>query len=331
MVDINNLYAYIKYPMNQTNLPVVLIMHGWTGDVTSIKYLTSERIAKLGVFVLVCGMRGRNSATGANDASAREIHDLYDAVQYVKINYASIIDADKIAIVGYSGGGGNTLAAVSKFPDLFNVGVSFFGMSDYGKDATHGWYANNGGTYTASIVTAVGDTPATVPNNYFARDATVAIQNFSGGYLYLYHDEADVTVPYVHSTRIKTALDNASLSNYSYNVSTALDALRWTHGYPEDNAALITTEATWIAKIKAQSAWTIPTSGTVTVIGYIVTKRFTIWLNSGLDAAATVVYNTATDTYTVTPLTTGDVTVVITQGAKTATATISAETEMVAT
>lgn len=331
MADITNLAARISYNNDKTDLPICIVLHGWSGDMLTLGDIFLNRLRTSDLFVVSVGMRGRNGADGTADASAREIYDIYDAIQYIKTNYAAYVSSDKAAIVGYSGGGGNALAAACKFPDLFNVVVAFFGMSDYGRDATHGWYANNSGSYTAGIATAVGDTPANVPNNYYARDATVAIQNYSGGYLYLYHDEDDTTVPVVHSTRIKTALDNASLSNYSYNVSTATDDLRWSHGYPADNADLIETEATWIAKIKAQEVWTIPASGTVTVIGYIVTKRFTIWLNSGLDAAAMVVYNTTTDTYTVTPLTTGNITVVITQGAKTATATISEATEMVVT
>jgi hypothetical protein len=335
MAAITDLFMRIAAPTNLGKLPLVVLMHGWSqaaGNYPEVDYL---RIANLGLFVLVVGMRGRDSADGTIDASARELYDIYDAIQYVKNRrpYLDYIDTDKVAIVGYSGGGGNALACACKFPDLFNVVVSHFGMSDLGRNNPNGWYYNNGaGVYTASIVTRVGDTPANVPNNYYARDTTVAIQNFSDGFLYLYHDQQDESVPYVHSARIKTALDNASLSNYSYNLSNVGDTVRWLHGYPSDNPEnLNTVESTWSAKIKSQAVWTIPASGTVTVIGYIVTKRFTIWLNTGLDAAATVVYNTATDTYTVTPLTTGDVTVVITQGVKTATATISAETEMVVT
>jgi hypothetical protein len=132
-------------------------------------------------------------------------------------------------------------------------------------------------------------------------------------------------------------MDAAGLTNYTKSVTTIGSSPRWLHGYPEDNADLIEAEATWIAKVKAQAAWTIAASGTVTVIGYIVTKRFTIWLRSngsttyGLDAVATVVYNTATDTYTVTPLT-GAIDVTITQGAKSGSAVgITEATEIVVT
>ena len=202
-------------------------------------------------------------------------------------------------------------------------------MSDYGRDATNGWYQQNA-SYRASVGTSVGGTPEEVPNNYYARDATAAITNYSDGKLYLFHDEADNIVLPVHSARIETAM--SGVGNCMRYLSLTTDSVRYQHTELHiGDSNWLDIESKIMSDILNQPAWTIPSSGTVTVIGYIVTKRFTIWLNSGLDAAATVVYNTATDSYTVTPLTTGDVTVVITQGAKSATATISAETEMVVT
>lgn len=331
---ITNLYAKVAYTQG-ANKPICILMHGWDGDATSIASADMQRFARLGLFVVAVGMRGRNSASGANDASAREIHDIYDVLAYVRTNYAAYVSTDKAAIIGYSGGGGNALAAACKFPDAWTVIASFFGISDYGRDGTDGWYANNGGTYTASIVTAVGDTPANTPNNYYARDATAAIANFTGGYLYLYHDKQDTTVPWVHGNRIKATLDAAGMTNYSANFSDTGEFPRFTHGYPTADPSKQSVESALAADMIGRAAWTVPASGTVTVIGYIVTKRFTIWLNAngtatlGIDAAATVVYDTVTDTYTVTPLT-GAIDVTITQGAKTGSATnITTETEIV--
>lgn len=314
------------------------MMHGWGSGAASLPAIDILRLANCGCVVVVPGMRGRDSADGGPDASAREIYDIIDAVGYVRNNapYSTYASTTKAAIVGYSGGGGNTMAAACKFPDFFNVAIAYFGMSDYGRDNPDGWWYNNNGSYTAGIEAWVGGDPATVPENYYARDATAAIQNFTGGFLYLYHDKQDTLVPWVHSDRIKSAMDAAPLTNYSANFSDTGDSPRWLHGYPNDNPnTLSQAELTWIAKIGSQSVWTIATSGTVTVIGYIITKRFEVWLRAngsvtyGLDAAATVVYDTATDSYTVTPLT-GAIDVTVTQGAKTGSATnISVETEII--
>lgn len=332
---ITNLKGKIAYDATLSDLPICVLMHGWSEGITAIQSLDMARIAKLGLFVVAVGMRGFDGAGGASDASGREIYDIYDAVEYVRANYAAYVSQTKAAIVGYSGGGGNALAAACKFPDYWNVVVSHFGMSDYGRNNPDGWYYNNGGAYTAGIVTRIGDTPTNVPNNYYARDATVAIANYSGGYLFLYHDKQDATVPWVHGNRIKSVMDTAGLTNYSANFSDTGEIPRYTHGYPTANASLLYVESIWSAKILSQAAWTIEEAATKTVIANMKTKRFEIDVNQtgspawSQDAAATVVYNTATDTYTVTPLT-GAIDVSITQGAKTGSATnISAETEIV--
>lgn len=333
MAAITNMYA--KYAHDGTGQkPALIVLAGWNGDPTDIDQTTMLRFAGYGFFVIAVGMRGRLSADGTRDASGREIHDIYDALTEARRQFPALVSPTLASIVGYSGGGGNALAAACKFPDTWGVVVSHFGMSDYGRNDPNGWWYNNGGTYTAEIAASVGDTPANVPNNYYARDATAAITNYTGGTVYLYHDQGDSTVPFVHSTRIKDAFDGASLTNYSYNLTTVGDDPRWTHGTPDDNPDLIEAEPTWSAAVLAAAAWTVPASGTHTVIGYIVTKRYACWLRAngsttyGLDAAATVAYNTTTGAYTVTPLT-GAIDVSITQGALTGTASNISEATVI--
>lgn len=321
MVDINNLYTKCAYCTTGTNLPIVLLMHGWTGDADSFAAATIQRFAHYGFFVVVPGMRGRNGADGSRDASAREIYDIYDALQWARTNYAAYVSEDKAAIVGYSGGGGNALAAACKFPDTWNCVVSFFGMSDYGRDAVDGWWANNGGVYTVSIQNSVGGTPAVVPQNYYARDATAAITNYTGGHIYLFHDDADATVPIVHSERIGAIMLAAGMSNYTEDYTSAADPVRWSHGYPTPGSDLVEAEPSFKDAIEDNAVWTIEPAGSVVVIGYIVTKRFTIWLRKngttswGVSAAAEVSYDTVGLSYTVTPLTT-PIDVSITQGTR---------------
>ena len=333
MAAITNLYSRIAYEAPKTGLIPLILAHSWDGNASSPGDTALKRIANYGFFVVSVGMRGRNSADGARDASGREIYDLYDALVYVRTNYAANVDANKAVMMGYSGGGGNALAAACKFPDAWSYVVAYFPMSDYGRNNPDGWWYQTSPTTKTAIETAVGDTPALAPNNYYARDATAAIQNCTGADIHLFHDEDDTSVQIIHSQRIGTAMAAAGLSNYTENYTSAADGTRWAHGGVDD---MIPAEAIWKDLALAGAAWTIAASGTVTVIGYIVTKRFTIWLNAngtsslGIDAVATVVYNTATDTYTVTPLTTGGIDVAITQGAKTGSDTnITVETEII--
>jgi predicted peptidase len=336
MAPITDLYAKYRYPNTGINLPIVVMLHGFAQDAASVPAIDMERIANYGLFVVAPGMRGRDSADGSPDGSGREIYDIIDCVEYIKANYASVVDPNKIALVGYSGGGANALAAACKFPDYFTVIVDHFGMSDYGYDGTDGWWYTNA-ERQATLTTWIGDR-ASVVNPYHARLATIAVSNFTGGKLFMYHNTADSAVPVVNTNNIADAMDAAGLTNYSRNVSLPGDAIQWLHGYPNDNpGTLSTAEPTWSAEILSHAAWTIAASGTVTVIGYITTKQFTIWLNAngtaikGIDAVAIVAYNTATDTYTVTPLT-GAIDVAITQGAKTGSATnINTETVVTVT
>lgn len=340
MAAINNLYLEYAYQPGKTALPILIVMHGYVGNATTPGDTMMRRCALHGAFVCSVGLRGRNSADGTQDDGRREIYDIYDAVQWVRANFSAIVNSDVVGLLGYSQGGGHALACGCKFPDTFAGLFDFFGISDYGVDGTDGWYFNEGSTEVsqADIESHMGGTPAAAPNNYKSNDAVSAILNYSGGHLYLYHDDEDVAVPIVHSTRIKAVLDGAGRTNYTANFSDALDSDRWEHGPSPNNVPdLAIPEETFVTYLKTASAWTIPASGTITVIGYIVTKRFTIWLRAhgsttyGLDAAATVVYDTATDTYTVTP-TTGAIDVTVTQGAKAGSASnIAVETAIVVT
>ena len=329
----------LSYPAGGTNLPIVVVMHGFSQAVSDFDTPAFKRFARYGAFCAFVEMRGRGSSDGTPDVSAREIYDIVDAVTYIITTYADIVDADNINLVGYSGGGGNAYAVAAKFPDLFNTVTAFFGISDYGHDVTDGWYQNGAtaGSKT-SLETWIGDNPTNAPKSYHARAHVLGVTNYTGGYLWIFHDDQDTSVPIVNTTNVTDALDAAALTNYADSITTVASNPRWTHSLPIAGAAVIRAETTFMPVIVAgtHAVWTIAASGTVTVLGYIVTKRFTIWLRAtggstyGLDAAATVAYNTTTDTYTITPLTTGGIDVTITQGAKTGSATnITAETAVV--
>lgn len=318
-------YCYLD---GVTDAPVAIIMHGFGGDYTAISNSILASIAQYNLFAVAVGMRGRSGRSGTPDCSGREIHDIYDALAAVRAAFPAIISATDAALVGYSGGGGNALAGACKFPDAWLAVVDNFGMSDYGRDATYGWYNQAGGAgYQGTMQAWIGGTPAAVPDAYYARDATVGSINYSAGKLFIYHDDADTAVDVNQSQRIDAVLSGAGRTNYAYAETGAGDMPRWFHGYPEFGTELAQSIPAWAAHVRDRTtpAWTIPTSGTITVIGYIVTKRFSIWLGTGVSEVASVVYDTAADSYTVTPLT-GSVDVAITQGAKSASQTISGVT-----
>jgi dienelactone hydrolase len=311
--------------------PVLVMMHSWSSAADYFLDASATRFSDAGYFVLIPGMRGRLAgAVGSNrDASGREIQDIKDALDWARAKYPNYADPNKAVIAGWSGGAGNALMATARFPDLWMATIDNFGMTDYGHDATYGWYNTNNATYGTQISTSVGDIPTNVPDKYLARKAIDALPtNLLGGFIWMFQDAADVDVSVEHSRQLKAKMDLASNTRYAYSETDVGANPRWSHQSPNGSNQIVLAEANWKTQALALSAWTIPTSGTVKVRGWIETKRFKITLSSNLeDESATVVYNTINGTYTVTPDSAeATMTVAITQGALTAGGSISTPT-----
>lgn len=344
---ISNLYAKWSYATGSpTRLPLVVLMHGYSGDADDLTPPMMNAIATEGLFALSVGMRGVNGAGGSKDSSGREIQDIIDAVEEAKDLFPGVIDPARVHIAGWSGGGANALAAACKFPDYFAVVAAHFPISDYGYHETFGWGAENS-SYRPEVVSRIGakayaSWPEAAPvnlNKYRARNAVEALPiNRVGGHVYLFHDSGDTVTQVTQSNRVAAAMDDAGNSRYSLDVTTPSDAIRWRHDLPHpygdptgppDGAPIRFARGVWGQVIREDQfpAWVIPASGEVRVLGYIVTKRFRIWLGDGTEHVASVVYDTTAGTYQVTPLT-GTVTVSVQQGLLSAEATVSSATTL---
>lgn len=327
--SINNLAARVSYDNALENMPILLLMHGYSGDKDSFGDETLTRLANYGLFVVSVGMRERDGAGGSSDSGGREIYDIYDALIYVRSNYA-ITSQTRAAIAGYSGGGGNALAFASRFPDAVQDVISHFGISDYGYNETYGWYNQSASDpYKATMSSWIGGDPDEVIDRYRARNYVESIKNFSNGHLYLFHDIDDTVVPVMHSSRVASEMSKAGLSNYTTNYSNSGSTYRWSHGYPANGSSLSHTEDIWTPSVinTTHQDWSIPSSGKVRVSGWIKTKLFSIWLGTGVDDVADVSYDTSTNTYNVIPLT-GAMTVTIVQGEWSETLTLEGELAM---
>jgi dienelactone hydrolase len=293
------LQAKIAYPTGGTLLPIVVLMHSWYASSTAFDGGALDRFANYGVFAVVPDMRGRGSSQGNEDAGGREIQDIIDAVEYVKANYAANVDSSQIGIVGYSGGGGNTYSAISRFPDYFNTAAVFFGMSDYGHNPADGWYQTTP-LYRTEMDAWIGGSPTTYPDRYHARASVLAVQNYTGGYLWIFHDDQDPYVPVSHTDNAVSALSTAGLTNYSASITTTTDSPRWIHALQNTGEPIVNAESTFIAPIvaKTHGAWTVPASGTMKVMGWLDTKRFALWLGDGTEEFGSVTYNTTTRVFT---------------------------------
>lgn len=329
--SVTNIAFRYTYDNGLYNLPLLIMGTGWGQDIDNYNQYIREKFASYKYFVAVVGVRGKNGANGSEDAFGRECYDSYDLIQHCVATFGTLINQNRIFYCGYSRGGGLGLALGSKFPDLFNVIVDHFGMSNMG-NTVDGWYETNS-VYSSSISAKIGGSPAVLPNEYRSRNAREGIANVLG-YIYLFHDQEDGAVNVIHSQYIDSALS----SNYIYYESGSGDSERFTHTTPQEGLSVESSEKYWKNKIFSESPKIVPTSGTLKVIGFCVTKRFSIWLGNGtasLDGTnrtASVVYDVNNDSYTVTPILESGATnveVKITQGAKTATQTISTTTEII--
>ncbi|MCM3216353.1 prolyl oligopeptidase family serine peptidase [Niallia taxi] len=328
--DIKNLYARIEYKDSGTKLPLVILMHGYVEQVSDIEDDVFTRYADEGAFVLAVGMRGRDGADGKKDASARELYDIYDAINYViKDNYSDVIDAENISFVGYSGGGANGLGMAVKYPDLFDNIVAHFPISDYGYDNESGWWQQD--TYPRDrIEDYIGGTPDEVPNAYFSRAHALGIGNYSIGNLYLFEDEEDEAVSVKQTTDVVEQLEKLKMDNYYVDITDKNDNPRWLHSLPQPDQPVINTEKVFMPDIVSHKHDNkgIATKGIFKVMGYIVTKDFEIWLGDGTKEVADLAYDVSKKEYTVTPLT-GEMEVTIKQGGETTKQTIKEQSKIV--
>ena len=137
-----DLKAELNYSNTRPNAPIAVVMHGYspsTGNFANVQ-ANAQRLRDAGFFTISVAMRGRDGSDGVRDSGGLEIYDIYDAVESVKALFPTLVDPTNVHITGYSGGGGNAMSALTKFPDYFRAGSSFFGIADYGYNSSSGWY-----------------------------------------------------------------------------------------------------------------------------------------------------------------------------------------------
>lgn len=309
----------VGYVTAATNLPVLIVMTGYHDSSTSLDAAQDNmtRWARLGFFVVYVDTRGGNGSSGTYDDGGRETHDIYDAYNFVVANYSAQIALNKADILGYSRGGGMALLMASRYPDLFQCVIDYFGISNWGGDATYGWYEQEP-SRQASLSTAIGGNPTALPDEYDARHSQSAVaQNFTG-HIVILHDVDDASVQVDHSQQVVASFVSASKTNYTYSETDSGDADRWTHSYPGPANDLEASETLWLTHAKNRLPKVIASAGTLKVIGSVITKKFTLNLNDGdpmnneRSRVATLVYDVNAGTYQITNNGTDSLTAVVT-------------------
>lgn len=169
--------------------PILVQLHGW--HMSMPQPARREQPGESPYLVVQVDMRGRAFSSGMADCNGLELIDIYDAVQFVRQEYGDwIVDPERVYLEGGSGGGGNVLAAVAKFPDLFAAATALYGVSDYAR-----WYEQDQtGEFRDEMDEWIGCHPQDDPLRYAARSGLALAANLHTP-LYVTHGDGDIRIP----------------------------------------------------------------------------------------------------------------------------------------
>lgn len=310
-----DLKAQLFYDNTNANMPIAVLMHAYSATNTfGSMNANAKRLRDLGFFVVVPSMRGHDGSDGVRDSGGVEIYDIYDAVEAVKKQYSQCLDSDTIYISGYSGGGGNTMSAVTKFPDYFTAAASYFGMADYGYHSANGWYVNGAGGRISQLKTDIGN-PTTgnhaILDKYLARVSNYASKNVTSTEVHLFVNENETICPPVNSQTFKSYADaTATVPDEFDNITCHIgvqgtyqdfdgDGVNdpneqqwWPHGHI--STTVQTAGEQWFMDRLLAGQITQPSiedTDQFFVAGFVKTKQFQLWLGDGQNAAGTLNYS----------------------------------------
>jgi dienelactone hydrolase len=303
------LRAELNYDDSRADAPIAVVMAGFSptnGNLDAVRP-HARRLRDDGFFAVSVAMRGRDGSAGVRDSGGLEIHDIYDAVEAVKQQYADFVDPTNVHVTGYSGGGGNVMSAIVRFPDYFRVGASFFGMSDYGLDPADGWYNNGAGSRTSILDQDVGDPNTGNPlvlDRYRARASNLAASNSRYVEVHLFVDDDETICPLVnhatfaayggaHVTHHVGSSSSPTYQDFNGNgVEDPGERQLWPHGFP--TASQQDAAEQWyrdrLLDGSIPEPWIEP-SGSFVVPGFLRTRHFEVWPGNGQNAAGVVTYS----------------------------------------
>lgn len=275
------LYMDVAYNDAKSELPIIVVMHGYAGDRSNLSE-TLERLAEKGLFAAAPDMRGHGASAGKRDSGGVEIMDIYDAISYVQNSFGNRVDPENVNIAGYSGGGGNGFSCVTKFPGIFRSANAFFGISDYAY-----WYEHLP-QYVPQLAKDIGGSPKDVPDRYLARNSLLGVINNPYTTIRLFHDEEEQSCPPYFNTEYKRIADKLRYNNVILHESRVGDQCRWLHGYPKKGSDVANAEDFFVPGILAGTCPkpALKQNGKLVIIGYLKTRGFTIWLGDGQNAVA---------------------------------------------
>ena len=288
------LTLYAVFAPAPRRAPLLLSMHGWHGNVKSGHRDNVAPPTTQEFFGIAPEMRGRGDSAGKPDVNGWELQDAVDALGAAARMFPDLADTASIPrLTGGSGGGGNVLGIVGKFPDLFAAAVCECGISDYAL-----FFAQDSvGEFRDEMEGAgwIGGNPQTRPEAYLSRGGRVTAMNLLVPLL-LFHGEKDRRVPVAHPRLYVEAArrhGRAHLVRAVYFPEAGLPG-HYDGATPTD-MALRDQEVT--AHLRTHTtAPALPSAGRMVVAGYLRTRAFELELES-VDHVALLEYDLARDRF----------------------------------
>lgn len=289
-----DLDQYALFSHTAQAAPQLLRMHGWHGQVKS-DHTDNVQVDIAGDHNHIHPeMRGRGDAQGSPDANGWELQDAVDALSAHAHLYPQSVLADHPPLLwGGSGGGGNVLGLLGKFPDLFAAAVCECGISDYGL-----WHAHDDvGEFRDELEGAgwIGGDPAGNAEAYLSRGGRTTARNLLTPLL-MVHGELDPRVPFEQATAYVEAARHHGRGDLVALISFA------NVGHPGHYGGITAEQQSRrqdaIAAHLAgyHRAPTLPTAGSLVVAGFVRTRQFSVVLES-IDHVARLDYDLAAGTF----------------------------------
>jgi pimeloyl-ACP methyl ester carboxylesterase len=285
------LHLLVALPRIERPLPLLIVMHGYSqgADRNTVASVVL-RLAELHELVVAgLDLRGRGGSAGVRDSGGREVSDIHAACEFLCVRFGYRIDRENLAILGYSGGGGNVFSVLAKCPGLFRSAFSFFGISDYAYWFDHGAE----GRHRAQLTADVGGHPGQVLHRYAARNSLLGVANSRLTDVHLFWDAEETVCPAFFNRAFAREARRLGQDNVTLHESRPGDRLRWHHGYPGDHSDLVEAEP-FIAECvhgPHVPAPVLPPEGSLTVVGYLITGAFTVTLGDLTDSVAHLEYD----------------------------------------
>jgi dipeptidyl aminopeptidase/acylaminoacyl peptidase len=261
--------------------PILLLSHGWHQSVMPPSRESENPYP--GFLSVQVDMRGRKFSTGKPDCNGLELYDFYDAWLYVTAHYKEYIsDPSQVYYCGGSGGGGNGFSLIGKFPDLFCSALISCGMSDYAE-----WFRNDEiGEFRDEMLVWIGCTPEQDEEAYRSRSGLTTVRNMLTP-AYIVHGETDIRVPVTHSRNFVNKAKKYRKPVRYLELENVGTRSHWGRITPEQERQ---REEFSRQALSVHPAPRLPSSGELIVAGYVVTKHFSVFMDS-IDAIGKIKYN----------------------------------------